>query len=66
MLTGGVLFGFAYPQVLKLNALANYGTVTMPDLWGVSPYLMVILLALASLVLFYLLERGLGRKDKME
>ena len=65
-LVGAVLFGLTYQQVFpKISALANYGNVILPDLWNLNPYLVVVLFALISLLLFYLIDRaGMQRKDK--
>lgn len=63
-LTGAVLFGLTYQQVFpKISALANIGNVVIPDLWNLNPYLVVLLFALISILLFYLIDRaGLYRK----
>jgi membrane protein implicated in regulation of membrane protease activity len=65
-LVGAVLFGLTYQQVFpKISALANAGNVVLPELWDLNPYLVVILFALISLLLFYLIDRaGMQRKDK--
>jgi hypothetical protein len=65
-LTGAVLFGLTYQQVFpKISKLANYGSVVMPDLWNLNPYLTVLAFALISLLLFYLIDRmGMIRKEK--
>jgi membrane protein implicated in regulation of membrane protease activity len=65
-LVGAVLFGLTYQQVFpKISALANAGNVVLPQLWNLNPYLVVILFALISLLLFYLIDRdGMQRKDK--
>ena len=67
-LVGAILYGLTYQQVFpQISALANFGSVTMPDLWNLNPYLVVILFALISLLLFYLIDRaGMQRKDKMQ
>jgi len=67
-LVGAVLYGLTYQQVFpQISALANFGSVTMPNLWNLNPYLVVILFALISLLLFYLIDRaGMQRKDKMQ
>jgi hypothetical protein len=58
-LTGAVLFGLTYQQVFpQISALAKVGSVVMPDLWNLNPYLFVILFALISVLLFYLIDRG--------
>jgi membrane protein implicated in regulation of membrane protease activity len=65
-LTGAAIFGLTYQQVFpKISALANLGNVVMPDLWNLNPYLMVVLFALISVFLFYLIDRsGLHRKKE--
>jgi hypothetical protein len=51
-----------YPQI---SAIANYGSVVLPDLWHINPYLAVFVFALMALVLFYLIDRmGMHRKEK--
>lgn len=67
-LVGAVLYGLTCQLVFpQISALANFGNVTMPDLWNLNPYLVVILFALISLLLFYLIDRaGMQRKDKMQ
>jgi len=41
--------------------------VVIPDLWNLSPFLVVILFTLISLLLFYLIDRaGLHRTKKIE
>lgn len=58
-LVGAALFGLTYQQVFpKISALANSGNVVIPDLWNLNPYLVVILFALISLLLFYLIDRA--------
>jgi uncharacterized membrane protein YedE/YeeE len=63
-LTGAVLWGQTYEKVFPiLSKTANYGSVVMPDLWNLSPYLFVLLFALITVFLFYLIDRaGLKRK----
>jgi uncharacterized membrane protein YedE/YeeE len=65
-LTGAVLFGLTYTSFMpKLKAIGNYGAVTIPDLWGINPYLAVFVFALLALGLFYAIDRlGLIRKEK--
>jgi uncharacterized protein len=65
-LTGAVIYGLTYQQVFpQISALANYGNVTIPDLWNVSPFLFILLFALMSLLLFYLIDRvGWQRKAR--
>ena len=65
-LTGAVIFGLTYQQVFpQVSALANVGNVVLPDLWNLNPYLTVVLFALMSIFLFYLIDRsGLYRKKE--
>ena len=65
-LTGAVIFGLTYQQVFpQISKIANLGTVTMPELWNLSPFLTVLAFSLLSLILFYLIDRmGLQRKEK--
>jgi len=49
-----------------ISAIANYGAAIIPELWNVNAFLFIILFALLSLLLFYLIERaGLQRQEKM-
>jgi len=65
-LTGAVIFGLTYQQVFpQISQLANYGSVVLPDLWNLNPYLTVLAFGLMALLLFYLIDRaGLKRKEK--
>jgi len=67
-LTGAVIYGLTYQQVFpQISKLANLGSVVMPDLWNINPYLTVLVFTLMSLLLFYLIDRvGWQRKDKLE
>jgi hypothetical protein len=43
------------------------GSVVMPDLWNLNPYLFVLLFALISVLLFYMIDRGgLFRKKDIQ
>jgi hypothetical protein len=66
-LTGAVIYGLTYQQVFPaISAIANYGSTTIPDLWNLSPFLTVLVFALMSLLLFYLIDRaGWKRKDNL-
>jgi len=61
-----VLYGLTYQKVFPaISAIANYGNVTIPDLWNLSPFLTVVVFGLMSLLLFYLIDRaGWKRKEK--
>ena len=67
-LTGAAIFGLSYRQVFpQIQKLANIGTVAIPDLWNLDPYLFILMFALMALFLFYLIDRaGLQRKDKIQ
>ncbi len=67
-LTGAILFGLTYEQVLpQIAKIANSGNVVIPDLWNVDPYLTVLAFALLALLLFYLIDRmGLQRKESSD
>jgi hypothetical protein len=65
-LTGAVIFGLTYQQVLpQISALVNYGNTIIPDLWNVSPFLFIMTFVLMALLLFYLIDRvGWQRKER--
>ena len=65
-LVGAVIYGLTYQQVFPaISAIANSGSVVIPDLWNLSPFLTIALFALLSLLLFYLIDRaGLHRKER--
>jgi hypothetical protein len=67
LITGAVIFGFTYAQVMPgILKVANLGSVVLPDLWNVNPFLLVGVFVVFTLVLFYFLENGLKRKDSLE
>jgi len=63
---GAVIYGLTYQNIFPIiSKVANYGNVVIPDLWNLNPYLTVILFALMSGLLFYLIDRaGLHRNEK--
>lgn len=65
-LVGAGIYGLAYPTVFPaISAIANSGSVVIPDLWNLNPFLSVMLFTLLALFLFYLIDRaGLQRKRK--
>ncbi|MCX6037875.1 MAG: YeeE/YedE thiosulfate transporter family protein [Chloroflexi bacterium] len=65
-LTGAVIYGLTYDKVFpKISAIANYGNVTLPELWHINPYLAILVFTIMALVLFYLIDRmGMQRKKK--
>lgn len=64
---GAVIYGLTYQNVFpQIEKLAKVGTVVMPDLWHLNPYLFIGLFILITLLLFYAIDRGgLQRKDKI-
>jgi hypothetical protein len=67
LIIGSVIYGLTYSSVFPaLSSLAYYGSVTLPDLWNVSPVLLIAVIAIFVLLLFYFLERGLKRTDVLE
>lgn len=65
---GAAIYGLLYPQIFpQISALANYGSVIMPDLWHLSAVLVIVFFTLVSLILFYAIDRAHAqRKDKLE
>ena len=65
-LVGAGIYGLTYPDIFPaISALANAGSVVVPDVWNLSPFLTVLLFALMAMFLFYLIDRaGLRRKGK--
>jgi uncharacterized membrane protein YedE/YeeE len=65
-LTGAVIFGLTYSSIMPtIKSIANYGSVVIPDLWHINPYLAVFVFALMALALFYAIDRlGWQRKNK--
>jgi membrane protein implicated in regulation of membrane protease activity len=64
-LAGAAIFGLTYPQVFpKIAKIANLGSVVLPDLLNINPYLTVLAFTLLSLLLFYFIDRmGMQRKN---
>jgi hypothetical protein len=67
-LTGAALFGLTYQQVFpQIEKVAKIGNVVIPDLWNLSPFLVVLFFGLFAILLFYLIDRaGMQRKNKLE
>lgn len=66
MFTGTIIYGLVYDPTMK--AIKSIGAVktTLADLLNASPFLVLAVLLVISLLLFYLFYRGLKRKDKVE
>jgi uncharacterized membrane protein YedE/YeeE len=64
-LVGAALYGLTYQDVFpKISEIDNYGSVVIPDLWHLNPFLTVLAFALMAIFLFYLIDRaGLQRKE---
>ena len=62
-----MLYGLAAPTVMPaLQAVAGFGSEALPELWGVSSVLMVIVFVEAIVLLLYAVERKrLQRRDKL-
>ena len=61
---GAILYGLTYQQVFpQLARIANFGNITLPGVMKVNPFLFWGVFIVFVLFLFYLLERGLKRKD---
>jgi hypothetical protein len=67
-LTGAVVYGLTYQNVFpQISSLANYGSVVIPGLWNLDPYLTVLAFALMALLLFYLIDRmGMQRGERKQ
>ena len=61
-----MIFGLTYQYVFPpIQALAKIGNVVMPDLWNINSFLFILLFALITVLLFYMIDRmGLQRKAK--
>ena len=58
MVVGGAVFAEIFPLVKSsLTTLGDYGKVTLPQLAGVSPWVVIVLFAAVSFVLFRFLEK---------
>jgi hypothetical protein len=57
-LIGAILFGLTYSSVYPaISGIANLGNIYLPDLFDVNHWLLIVLLALISLYLFYVLGK---------
>ncbi len=63
---GAILFGLTYPVVFPvISGIANLGATYLPSLLNVSDWLLILLFALLSLFLFYVLgKKGEPRRDR--
>lgn len=66
-LTGALLYGFLYPTITDLFAgFKDYGNAKLPELWGLSSVLTVLVFAEAIILMLYLIQRlNLRRKDRL-
>ncbi len=66
-LVGGILFGLTYPTVFPvISGIANLGATYLPVLWNVNHWLLILLFALVTLFLFYVLtKKGEPRRDRI-
>jgi len=67
LVVGALLFGLTYQWVFPVIVkVANLGSVTLPGLLGVNSLILVTIFVILTLVLFYFLEHGWARKDRVE
>jgi hypothetical protein len=66
-LTGAALFGLTYNKIFPpIEKIAKVGNVVVPDLWNLSPFLVILFFGLFAIFLFYLIDRAnMQRRDKM-
>ena len=58
MLCGAALYAEAYPFMkAKIIPLGNYGKLTLPQLLGVSHWLVIVIFALITIAMFILFEK---------
>jgi hypothetical protein len=58
LLTGAGIFVAAYPWLDPIiKGLGDYGKVTIPDLLGVSPWVVIVTLAAVAALVLWLVER---------
>ncbi len=67
-LTGAGLFAATWKDVFpKISALANLGNTILPEVWSLNRVLTALVFVEFTLLLFYVLERVVGRRvDKMQ
>lgn len=57
MLLGGALYGWAYPAMkAAIIPLGNYGKISLPQVLGISHWIVIIALVVVSLLLFRFFE----------
>jgi uncharacterized membrane protein YedE/YeeE len=66
MFTGSFLYGLTYDPTMKAIKAIGAIKTTIPELLNANPFLVLAVLLVFSLILFYLFQRGLKRKDKLE
>lgn len=67
LITGAIIFGMTYQQIFPpLAKPANLGNVTLATLWNLDPLLLVAVFVTFVLLLFYFLEHGWKRRDRLE
>jgi membrane protein implicated in regulation of membrane protease activity len=66
-IVGAILFGLTYNMVFPVvSGITNLGMTYMPDLFNVSPWLLIAFFAAFSLLLFYILgKKGDPRKSEI-
>lgn len=66
MFTGTFIYGLVYDPAMKTIKSIGAVKITIPEMVNAHPLLVVAILAVISLILFYLFARGLKRRDKVE
>jgi uncharacterized membrane protein YedE/YeeE len=67
LLAGALAYGMTYLQVFPAIArIAYIGPKTLPDLLAVNPFIVIGIFSVAVILLFYFIERGLTRKDRLK
>jgi len=66
-IVGAILFGLTYNTVFPVvSGITNLGVTYLPELFNVSPWLMIALFAAFSLLIFYILgKKGDPRKSEI-
>ena len=67
-ITGAAIFGLTYQSVYpKISAIANVGAKSLPQLWDVNHWLIILFFLLVTALILYLLEKqGPLRRDKLQ
>jgi hypothetical protein len=64
LVTGALAFGALYSALAPLSARGALPGETLPVWLGIEPWLVVAILAVSTLILFYVIERRAGRVSR--